>query len=119
MTIKPYKVIPGFYTPDGNYTLEDAIRSVGPGWKSLLEKLWLKKTDDVHVEIVKSKMGMLTIAFRTDTEDAYQKFEGTVDEVAAESTTVCEECGKPARLRFKEHELYRFTLCDECAKNGS
>lgn len=118
MTIKPYKVIPGFYTPDGNYTLEDALRSIGPGWKPLIEELWLEKTDSIHVEVVKSKMGTLTVAFRADTNDDYQKFEEAVDEMAARSTTICEECGNPARLRFNEHELYRFTLCDRCAKNG-
>lgn len=104
---------PGFVMND--YTLEDALASVGKGWSPIVERLWrLCKAQNppVMVEQVKEKFGGLRFYVGECSDEVYD----VIVKGENESYTVCEDCGKPGRERPGGWIL---TLCDECEERRS
>ena len=101
---------PGFVMAD--YTLEQALASVGKGWAPIVERLWRlckAQTPPVMIEQVKEKYGGLRFYVGGATEAVFD----AIDAGEAESYTICEDCGKPGHARAGGWIL---TLCDECAR---
>ena len=84
-------------------------------WKLLIGKpfnLYRYKPPLKQIEFsqVKEKLG----ALRIYTHNSNDEFEGMIDFAEWLSRTVCEDCGKPGKLRSKGGWLR--TTCDKCAK---
>jgi len=98
---------PGFVMED--YTLEEALASVGPGWAGIVHALVdFLKGHGVKIHQIKEKFGRLTVYvdyYKPEVEEALLAAE-------AASMTVCEDCGLPGRVRGGGWLL---TLCDNCA----
>lgn len=105
-------VIPG-RTIDGNhtgYTRDDAVRSVGPGWASLVHTIYDKLDEMKHIVKViqvKEKWGGL----RVYTEYQNDEFEKVNVAICAASVTICEICGNPGTLR--DDSQWFKTRCEE------
>lgn len=99
------------------YDLDMARRSVGPGWRRLLEVFWAmmeRNRDvadwrDVAVVQVKEKFGTLRLYITGGTDRSYS----VVDGIELASEAICEACGAPGRLR-SETRSWILTLCDGC-----
>jgi len=93
---------------DTECKLEDAQACVGPGWASLVERLWkLCDEQNIHIMQIKEKFGGLRFYIGGATKEVFD----IIDEVEAQSFTICEYCGKPGRPRDGG---WIKTLCDEC-----
>ena len=105
----PYRKYPATYVPTG-YDLETGLESVGRGWRDLVRGAFVALPEG-HTIIfqIKEKFGSLRICFEPD-ERAY---EDLLDDLAAESLTICEVCGNAGRLRTDRY--WQRTLCDEHA----
>ena len=104
---------PGFVMED--YTREQALASVGPGWAGIVGDLWdfLKAQDPpVYINQVKEKFGGLRCyvggTMPEQTDAVYKR----IGEAEATSFKVCETCGEPGVLRGPG---WYFTACDEHA----
>ncbi|HYD54120.1 MAG TPA: hypothetical protein VEA99_15905 [Gemmatimonadaceae bacterium] len=97
--------------PDGqdSYSLDDALASVGPGWADLVRRSHaLAMIAGVRVIQVKEKFGGL----RVYTEPSTRELSDTLEEIEAESFTVCESCGAPGdRLRVRRWWMVRCPRC--------
>jgi hypothetical protein len=100
-------------------TKDEIYRSVGVGWKPLLDEL-VNKIDPSVITCVKEKFG----ALRIYTETTYTKTDFGSDSPAGlemkmlndledRSLTICEYCGKPGTLTG---EYWLKTTCAEHAK---
>ena len=105
---------PGFVMED--YTREQALASVGPGWAGIVGDLWdfLKVQDPpVYINQVKEKFGGLRCyvggTMPEQTDAVYKR----IDEAEAASFKVCETCGEPGTLRGGG---WMVTACDEHAR---
>lgn len=101
----------GFVQDD--YTRQEALESVGPGWADIVGPLWdfcKAQTPPVMIEQVKEKWGGL----RWYVGDAPGIVHKRIEEAEALSYTICEECGKPGKPRKGG---WVKTLCDHCADN--
>jgi hypothetical protein len=96
---------PATYVP-GGYDLETGLESVGRGWQDLVRRAFQALPEGHMIVQVKEKFGSLRIYFEPN-ERAY---EDLLDDLAAESLTICEVCGKPGRLRTDRY--WQRTLCD-------
>ena len=98
---------PGFVQDD--YSLEEALASVGPGWAGIVHALVdFLKGHGVKIHQVKEKFGRLTV---------YVDYYDDVVETArlsaeAASMVTCEDCGLPGRV---QGGVWLLTLCDDCA----
>jgi len=81
---------PSTYDPRG-YDLETGLASVGPGWADLVRRAFQGLPEGHTIVQVKETFGSLRIYFEPD-ETAY---ESLIDQLAAESLTICEVCGDP------------------------
>jgi len=88
------------------YDLQLAKDSVGPGWASLIEKVFDAKPPGLRIVQVKEKYAGLRIY--TDRSD--KQFDDLLFDIQNESLTICEECGKPGLVRDGG---WWTTLCDE------
>jgi hypothetical protein len=88
------------------YDIQLAKESVGPGWASLIDKVFDAKPPDLRIVQVKEKYAGLRIY--TDRID--KQFDDLLFDVQNESLTICEECGKLGLVR--EGGSWT-TLCDE------
>ena len=102
---------PGFVM--GDYTREQALASVGPGWSKIIGDLWnyLKAQDPpIFINQVKEKFGGLRCyvggTMPEQTDAVYKR----ISEAEAASFKVCETCGEPGVLRGPG---WYFTACDE------
>lgn len=95
---------------------EPAISSgVGKGWWPLIQEVHEKLLaidPNYKVDQVKEKFGGLRYYWSSDL-DMYDQFNAIVGEAEERSTTICETCGKPGKLRPGGWVL---TECDEHAK---
>jgi len=89
-----------------NITREDAKKSVGPGWGSLIDKIYDFLPESSFVLQVKEKYG--TLRFYVDTDE---KILDKIEEIEKESEKICEICGKEGLLRTDLG--WWLTLCDE------
>lgn len=99
---------PGFVM--GDYTLEEALASVGKGWGPIVEQLWrLCKAQNPPVAVlqVKEKFGGLRFYIGGATEEVWD----AITKGENESYKTCEDCGKPGEVRPLSWVL---TLCDAC-----
>ena len=108
---------PGFVVyEDGGYDRELAKESVGPGWTPLVDAIFDKRDElkiDVKIVQVKEKWGGLRVYTGAFYDDApYKEFDNFLIEIEKKSFTICEDCGKPGKLR--SGGWYR-TLCEEHA----
>ena len=97
---------PGFVM--GDYTREQALASVGPGWAGIVGDLWdwLKAHDPpVAISQVKEKYGRLTVY-----SGYYEDAQARINEAETLSLKTCETCGGPGVLRGPS---WYFTACDE------
>jgi hypothetical protein len=98
------RVPAGFHVGWGRWmTLTDAQMQVGPGWGWIVA--WgfhrcLKNGWRIYQ--IKEKYG--TLRFYAD---------GNMDDIEIRSECVCEECGRPGKLR---NTGWWKTLCDKCAE---
>lgn len=94
----------------GEYTLEEALASVGKGWAPLIERLFAAKPANVKVQQVKEKFG--TLRFYTSPNPiGYENF---IIGVERESATICEWCGKPGTI--DNRYFWLLTLCTSCKR---
>lgn len=96
------------------YTRELALSSVGPGWASLIHHIFdtlenIKGT--VKIVQVKEKFAGL----RVYTDYMNDELEAVIRQAERESFTICEECGKPGKVRGRS---WYYTSCDEHARNN-
>ena len=98
---------PGFVTYRG-YTREQAIASVGKGWRRLIDRLFDAKPDDVKVVQVKEKFGGLRF-YISGCLDSYDEL---VCAAESESYTICERCGAPGTLDKTRSWIQ--TRCEDC-----
>ena len=99
---------PGFVMAD--YTLEEALASVGKGWGPIVERLWRfckAQNPPIMVTQVKEKLGGLRFYVGAATDDVWK----VIDAGEAESLKTCEDCGQPGETRPLGWIL---TLCDAC-----
>jgi len=87
----------------------------GDGWYDLIRSLCLEikildKDSKVRAVQVKEKFGGLRFYIDYGTEEIYNK----IDMAEEISFSICEECGKPGKLRNGE---WLKTLCNDCAKH--
>ena len=81
----------------------------GDGWFHILDELWEELSkEDVILNQVKEKFGLLDIHIKEFNKDIYDIIQKAVEK----SSRVCELCGSPANIQIKENIL--FTLCDKC-----
>ena len=100
--------LPSTYDPRG-YDLETGVASVGPGWADLVRRAFVGLPEAHMIVQVKEKFGSLRIYF----EPNQTAYEDLLDELAAESLTICEVCGGLGRHRTDRY--WQRTLCDEHA----
>ena len=89
------------------------VGSVYPGWWSILDKYIpqiLAIAPDAELYI-KEKFGVLRLEARSETIN-WTEFTEIENAAELESTTVCEFCGAPGKLRTENRWLQ--TLCDRC-----
>ncbi len=102
--------------PDGRRRLYTG--SVGRGWISLLERIFVLAEPDENAIIgqIKEKYGSLRVYLEHDGVSA--KLLRVIDEVERESETICEACGAPAKTSISEsHWIY--TFCDTHMPEGA
>ena len=90
------------------------IRSVYPGWWRILDRYIpkiLEADPDVYLYI-KEKYGYLRIEMASSKIDLQQMIDWE-NAAEVESSTVCEWCGQPGRIRTDL--MWYQTLCDRCA----
>jgi hypothetical protein len=88
--------------------VSDCKSCVGPGWGPLLDELHAELQvayPDYEAEQVKEKFGILRVYVTPSEAD------GIVVRYENRSGHICEECGRPGRLRKGG---WLRTLCDEC-----
>jgi hypothetical protein len=130
--------LPGDVVLEG-YDLDLALRSVGPGWRGLVERVFAAKPEWLRVVQVKEKFAGLRVysslgpvradaiglgsfpvpdSRPTGIDDLTQaqrervlEFEELIRQVEAESLFVCEECGAKGHIRTHP---WLVTLCDVC-----
>lgn len=130
--------IPGAFDSRG-YDLDMALRSVGPGWRRLVERVFDAKPDEVDIVQVKEKFAGLRVytslqPVRVDAigvgsfevpnsrpsgmddleetqRDRVLEYEALLRRMESESFSVCEQCGASGRRR---PHPWLLTLCDEC-----
>lgn len=91
-------------------TLADLQACVGPGWADILARLvpdLLALGWDGSVLQIKEKYGTLRFYIGSASDAVFRR----IDEAEKESSTVCERCGGPGRLRGRGWVV---TLCDKC-----
>ena len=107
MVVTPGRAIDGSHE---GYTRDDALRSVGVGWASLIHTIYDKLDEMKHiVKIVqvKEKWGGL----RVYTEYQNDEFEKVNIAMCTASVTICEICGNPGTLR--DDSRWFKTRCEE------
>jgi hypothetical protein len=89
---------------------EDAKIYVKPGWHRLIDKVYDKLPEGIHIVQVNEKFAALRIYTDVYSEE-YERF---LHKLADESMQICEFCGKPGSA----HSLgiWTKTICDECLK---
>ena len=92
----------------GSLSRETALRSVGKGWSKLINNLYDAKPKRTKVVQVKEKWG--TLHFYTSHSVGW--YEDLIIYYDHLSETICEQCGKPGKLRSDRGWV--LTLCDEC-----
>jgi hypothetical protein len=85
-----------------------ALRSVGNGWSKLINNLYDAKPRETQVLQVKEKFSSLHF-YVSNGPEWYQDL---IDYYEDKSNKICEQCGKPGRIR--ENRNWILTLCDEC-----
>lgn len=90
------------------YTREVALRSVGPGWASLINSIFDALPDGVKVIQVKQKLGILRI-FSNPADKEFSDFVNTVVEA---SRHICEGCGDVGCYRSNNGCIR--TFCTAC-----
>jgi hypothetical protein len=100
--------LPSTYNPQG-YDLQTGLASVGPGWADLVRRAFEALPEGHMIVQVKEKFGSLRIYL----EPNQTAYEDLLDELAAESLTICEVCSGPGRHRTDRY--WQRTLCDEHA----
>ena len=93
---------------------ERLYSNVHPGWWDILDKYVqqiLTIAPDAEIYI-KEKFGLLRLVARSETID-WKKFMEIETAARLASSTVCEWCGQPGKLRTDSYWLQ--TLCDRCA----
>jgi hypothetical protein len=95
------------------YTREMGLTSVGPGWAPLVNRIFDKLesiTGTIKIVQVKEKFAGL----RVYTDYINEELEKVINEAERESFKMCEECGKPGKVRGTG---WMYTSCDEHVKN--
>ena len=87
---------------------KSALSSVGKGWSRLINNLYDAKPKNVQVTQVKEKWGFLHFYVSSAPEWYFD----LINYYERESETICEQCGRPGKLRDDRHWI--LTLCDEC-----
>lgn len=94
------------------YTLDQALKSVGAGWSSLIHEVFTKLEqvgNPVKIIQVKEKFGGL----RVYTDYVNDELDTFILDVERRSLRICEECGVPGKIRGGG--WYK-TFCDEHAE---
>ena len=107
---------PGFVM--GDYTREQALASVGPGWAKLVGALWdfCKALDPpVTISQVKEKYGGLRFYTGSRLREQADTLDTIVNAVEHLSTHTCETCGEHGKLRGRG---WYYTACNEHTKPG-
>jgi len=107
---------------DGGYDRDLAKQSVGKGWHGLIDEVFdMKEKSGTNIIQVKEKYAGLRIYISgygyTNAGDAIynDEFEKFIMDVEYRSFKICEQCGKPGKVRGKG---WYYTSCDEHAKDG-
>jgi len=93
------------------YTLEEAKRSVGPGWAKLVEECWYvckNSKSPITIMQVKEKFGTLRFYVGYASEEILD----LINKYEDESAFICEQCGNKGYTTKLKGWLR--TLCDTC-----
>ena len=96
-----------------DYTREEALAAVGPGWADIVGPLWdMCKAQQPTIDVVqvKEKFGGLRFYIGGVSRDKYDGVYDAINAAEALSYLTCEDCGAPGEPR--EGGWIR-TLCDE------
>jgi hypothetical protein len=88
--------------------LADALLCVGPGWGSILTRLYAQLPQKVIVTQVKEKYGSLRFYVGSASELVFRK----IQKAEKESETTCEVCGKPGTIITEGWWKCRCPECD-------
>jgi len=94
-----------------NISREDAKLMVGPGWSSLIDRIYDKLPKRTLVLQVKEKFGGLRFYIGYGSKRTFD----LIDKAEHDSYTICEVCGEPGKLR--EDLGWILTLCDKHYEN--
>ena len=96
------------------YTREMGLGSVGKGWAPLVNRVFDKlETTKGSIKIVQVKEKYAGLRIYTDYSN--KELDAVINQAERQSLTMCEECGKPGKIRGKG---WYYTSCDIHAKNG-
>lgn len=102
--------LPGWViSENGGYDRDLALASVGPGWASLINRVFdaLERLGKPTTIVqVKEKYGGLRIY----TDNYVAEFEAIIQQAELESFAMCETCGEPGVLR--NNDGWYITACD-------
>ena len=101
-----------------DYTREEALTAVGPGWADIVRPLWdmcKAQRPPIDVVQVKEKFGGLRFYTGGGPQDKYDGVYDAINAAEVLSYLTCEDCGAPGEPR--EGGWIR-TLCDDHA-NGA
>ena len=104
---KVFQPLPTNVNYDG-YTIEQGLASVGEGWASLIKLAFEKLPEGIKIVQVKEKYGGLRIYTDYGGNNA---FTALIHDLERRSVTICEVCGKPAKIDTSRYWLK--TLCEE------
>jgi hypothetical protein len=90
-----------------NMTREECKACVGKGWSGLIDEIYDKLPEDAYIHQIKEKFSLLRV-YIDNVPDSVQDF---IYECEKRSAKICEDCGKPGKLRGGGWVL---TLCDKC-----
>lgn len=92
----------------------------GDGWFDLIDVLYGQLPKGTKIAQVKEKYGTLSVYVDLPEdlgEQEWHEANAVIRMVEVMSARVCEDCGKPGRLRSKKRSWIR-TLCDEHAQEA-
>lgn len=96
------------------YTREMGLGSVGKGWAPLVNRVFDKlESTKGSIKIVQVKEKYAGLRIYTDYSN--KELDAVINQVERQSLTMCEECGKPGKVRGQG---WYYTSCDIHAKNG-
>jgi len=112
--VKKYPTLFKNYKGDMRQTCMAWGICTGDGWYDLLDELCSKlEPYGVVAAQIKEKFGGLRFYLEATPSEKWEEIHNYINEAEAKSYKICEQCGKPGKIRGG---FWVRTLCDECDK---